>query len=144
MRSPYDINVGDVASLTQNVPGAGSEPTFTNDKFGRCRLLYISCRLVTDANAGNRHIRITLARPVVPFTVGISTLIIPASTSVHCMAAHGMQGQETLSALHLHIPIPLILIIEPADVLTFEVDGIQAGDAFSLIENDVLVFPRSI
>ena len=144
MSSPYDINVGDVTSLTQNAPAPGGDATFTNDNFGRCRLLYLSFRLVTDANAADRHIRITMQRPIIPFVVGLSTVLVPASTGLHCVAAHGMQSQDAISALHLHIAMPLILIIEPGDILTVASDGKQAGDAFSLINNSVLVFPRSI
>jgi len=141
MASPYDINVGELDELTQNTPAAGAEATFTNVAFGRVRLLYLSFRFFTDANATNRMIRITNTRGVRTWTVGAANIQVPANNLLDCIATAGAIGQASISADHLQISMPEILLLEPGDVLTTAILNMQVGDEITLIHNDVLVFP---
>ncbi len=141
MRNPYDINRGDLDELTQNVPGPGALATFTNDAFGRVRVLLLSFRYAADVNVANRSIRIIVVRGPLNWTVGIANLNVTALQVLDCVAAPGTIGQASSAASNLQIAMPDILLIEPGDQLQIDVTGIQVGDQISLIHNDVLVFP---
>lgn len=121
-------------SSTTN-PGAGNDASIAVPISGQMQLTHLSFLLTTDANAGNRNVRITLetAGISIPFA---SNELFQTASQVFTYVGHKHQLPNAAAPVsHMRFSLPDIRIIDPTATIDITVDGIKAGDTLTLIRS---------
>lgn len=113
-------------------PSVGVNFTHTVPANTAYKLLAIIYRIVTDANAANRGMRILITDGTKNRMILVPSNNVTASLTVDIAVAPGLQS--TLLANRLVHPMPDNLILRAASVISSAVSLIQVGDQLSLIE----------
>lgn len=115
-------------------PGAGLNFTKAVDDGYWWRVLAISCRLATDANAANRTLRVEYrGADAVPFLIAGNTTTYPANTTGEDFSLSVWQPQNAAEVGGANLaPLPAV-ILQPGQDFRVTIVNVQVGDAITRI-----------
>lgn len=124
---------GQFASQTVLDPGANTQFAFTFSTQFKRQLIAVSFNFSADANAADRHIRITLDDGTNVMYVVPSGLVHTANFDVLYTFAVGAGTTIGVTAIANLAPLPYPFAAPPLSVLRSLVTNMQVGDAFTNI-----------
>lgn len=130
--NPLDINVFDIFSRTATNPSAGANFSLAVLPRAREQLIYISFKLITDANAANRLIQIGALINSIPFYTSNAGTAEIASRDYDYYFNIGIGSSFTGGSTDdVNAPLNAQFFLEDDDTITITITDIQVGDQIS-------------